>query len=83
MGCCGRQRAALVHGNSAESQEAAVRVTNQLGPNVPLEFTRRNNIVVRGPVTGRAYRFHEPAYLQSVDHRDAAALITTGYFRQA
>jgi hypothetical protein len=82
MGCCGQQRAALVHSNAA-SREAAAGVTDRNGPNVPLQFTRRNNIVVRGPVTGRAYRFHEPGYEQSVDLRDAAALIATGYFRQA
>ena len=82
MACCGQQRAALVRGNRGESREAAAAVTDQIGPNVALEFTRRNNIIVRGPVTGRAYRFHEGSYIQSVDHRDAAELITTGYFRQ-
>jgi hypothetical protein len=50
---------------------------------VQIEFTRRRAIVVRGPATGRAYRFHEGAYTQPVDPRDAAALITTGYFRPA
>jgi hypothetical protein len=72
MACCGQQRSALVHGNATEGFEGAV----------PLEFTRRTNIVVRGPVTGRGYRFHDGAYIQLVDHRDAAALIATGYFQQ-
>jgi hypothetical protein len=82
MGCCGQQRAALIHDNSAESRGAGAALTDQIGPSVALEFTRRNNIIVRGPVTGRAYRFHEGSYTQSVDHRDAAALIATGYFRR-
>ncbi len=82
MGCCGQQRAALVHGNTAESREAAEAMSDRIGQDVLLEFTRRTNIVVRGPLTRRGYRFQEGAYIQSVDHRDAAALIATGYFRR-
>jgi hypothetical protein len=83
MGCCGQQRAALVNANAAESREGATAISDGIGPYVPLEFTRRTNIIVRGPVTGRGYRFQEGAHVQSVDPRDAAALITTGYFRRA
>jgi hypothetical protein len=82
MGCCGQQRAALVRGNADRSQEQSESALARSRSDVPIELTRRRAIVVRGPITGRAYRFHEGAYIQSVDPGDAATLITTGYFRQ-
>jgi len=80
MGCCGQKRSALA-GNVAVNQ-AAIGAIPGPGSSVPVEFTRRTSIIVRGPLTGRAYRFHEGAYVQSMDPRDAASLIATGYFRQ-
>ncbi len=82
MGCCGQQRAALVHGNVAESRETGAVMPDGIGPDVLLEFMRRTNIAIRGPVTRRGYLFQEGAYIQAVDHRDAATLIATGYFRR-
>jgi hypothetical protein len=81
MGCCGQQRASLIHGNPNGSQEPSESGLARSGSNVQIELTRRRAIVVRGPITGRAYRFHEGAYTQSVDRRDAPTLIMTGYFR--
>jgi hypothetical protein len=83
MGCCGQQRAALVHGNVDGSQKPSESGSARSGSDVQVELTRRRALVVRGPVTGRAYRFHEGAYIQPVDPRDAANLIMTGYFRPA
>jgi hypothetical protein len=81
MGCCGQQRAALVHGNVGGSQELSESALARSGSNVQIELTRRRAIVVRGPITGRAYRFHEGAYIQSVDPADSATLIMAGYFQ--
>jgi hypothetical protein len=81
MGCCGQQRAALVHGNTGGSPGPSGSASARSGSDVRVELTRRRTIVVRGTITGRAYRFHEGAYIQPVDPGDAAVLIMTGYFR--
>jgi hypothetical protein len=81
MGCCGQQRVALVRGTADGSQEPSESALARSGSDVQIELTRRRAIVVSGPITGRAYRFHEGAYIQSVDPGDAATLIMTGYFR--
>jgi hypothetical protein len=83
MGCCGQQRAAFVHGHADGSQKSGESGPARSGSDVQVELTRRRGIVVRGPITGRAYRFQEGAYIQPVDPRDAAKLIMTGYFRSA
>ncbi|HLH41426.1 MAG TPA: hypothetical protein VKV74_00470 [Bryobacteraceae bacterium] len=80
MGCCGQQRAALAYGGAA-----GVQRPGEAGAagGVKVEFTKRKAIVFRGPVTNRRYQFHEGAYVQTVDGRDAASLIKTGAFRLA
>jgi hypothetical protein len=49
---------------------------------VPITFTRKTPVLIRGPVTGRHYQFHEGAYSRPVDPRDAAVLLKTGYFQR-
>jgi hypothetical protein len=50
---------------------------------VVLRYTEISPILVRGPVTGRHYRFSRSQPVQSVDTRDAAALLRTEFFRQS
>jgi hypothetical protein len=83
MGCCGQQRTKFVQGHADGSQEPGESGPARNGSDVQIELTRRRGIVVRGPITTRAYRFQEGAYIQPVDPRDAAKLIMTGYFRPA
>ena len=49
---------------------------------VVLRYTEISPILVRGSVTGRHYRFSRSEPVQTVDTRDAAALLRTGFFRQ-
>lgn len=49
---------------------------------VSLRYTGSHQIQVRGPVSGRAYQFSGAQPLQSVDARDAGALLQTNLFRR-
>jgi hypothetical protein len=50
---------------------------------VRLRYLESSPILVRGPETGRQYQFSATEPLQTVDPRDAPALLRTGFFRQA
>ena len=39
--------------------------------------------MVRGPLTGRSYKFHRGAYTSGIDSRDASALLKSGYFEKS
>jgi hypothetical protein len=51
-------------------------------PSVALRYTETSPILVRGPATGRQYQFSGSKPVQTVDARDAAALLRTGFFSQ-
>ncbi len=48
---------------------------------IPLQYLQSSNVVVRGPATGRRYAFSAWNRVQSVDRRDARALLSTRMFR--
>lgn len=50
---------------------------------VILHYLERSHILVRGPATGRQYEFSGSYPHQSVDVRDAEALLRTRFFRKA
>jgi hypothetical protein len=66
MGCCGRKREALRGASSG----------------VLLEYSDRRPVEVRGTVTGTVYRFSDAQPLQTVDRRDAPALLRSTAFRE-
>jgi hypothetical protein len=78
MPCCGQGRAALV-----QDRAGGQPIPATAGPSVRLEFPHPTSVLVRGPATGRHYQFHPGAQAQSVDPRDAASLLKSGYFRLA
>lgn len=49
---------------------------------VTLRYVERAPIQMRGPVTGLQYEFSISHPIQTVDPRDAAALLRTRLFRQ-
>jgi hypothetical protein len=49
---------------------------------VPLAFTTHASIVVRGPATGKAYRF-DASRSTDVQLADATLMLSTGRFRKA
>jgi hypothetical protein len=76
MGCCGQGRAIAAQGKAAPNQQVGTA-----GRFTKVRFTQKAAILIRGPVTGRHYQFHEGTYSQLVDTRDAVVLIKTGYFQ--
>jgi hypothetical protein len=49
---------------------------------VTLRYLGLSGIAVRGPATGQQYTFSSGEPVRSIDVRDAAVLLRTGYFRQ-
>ena len=49
-------------------------------PGVILHYTQETPVLVRGPVSGREYRFSRSDPNHAVDARDADTLIRTGLF---
>jgi hypothetical protein len=76
MGCCGQGRAIAAQINRTVNQQTGIP-----GRLTKLRFTQKTAVLIRGPVTGRHYQFHEGAYTQQVDMRDASVLIKSGYFQ--
>jgi hypothetical protein len=76
-----RQSAADVRSHRAQ---AAPAVQPQApGAPVPVRYTETQSIVVRGPITGRRYAFSGANPVQSIDARDAAAILQARFFRRA
>jgi hypothetical protein len=50
------------------------------GPTVTIRYRSGSAILVRGPVTGRQYRFSPERAVQAVDARDVEALLRTRVF---
>ena len=50
---------------------------------IPLRYVERNAVIVRGPASGTDYRFTAESPVQSVDVRDADALLRSGLFMRA
>ena len=48
-----------------------------------VEYTERSSVRVRGSATGRIYTFSAKQSVQSIDARDAQALLATRFFRTA
>jgi hypothetical protein len=74
MGCCGDKRQALRETTPAEPP--AYR------GNVTLRYLERSPVRVRGPITGQEYSFSTAAPEQTVDARDAQALVATRFFKR-
>ncbi len=68
--CCGQARQAL---RETQPQPSAVRGGSQI------RYRESGSILIHGPVTGRRYQF-SAGQPQSVDARDAIALLDTGFF---
>jgi hypothetical protein len=77
MGCCGQGRAIVAQGKPLSDQQ-----TSMSGGFMKVRFTQKTAVLIRGPVTGRHYQFHEGAFSQQVDARDASILVKSGYFQR-
>jgi hypothetical protein len=75
-----RQEAPKIFQPPSAQQNPALPRTPALS--VSLRYLERSPIRVRGPVTGQQYDFSGSHPVQTVDPRDAPALLRTRFFRQ-
>lgn len=68
--------------NGSAQHAAAVDIASGHAA-IQLRYTESSPILVRGPVSGRTYRFSAAQPLQPVDRRDAPSLCETRFFRRA
>jgi len=92
--CCGSRRAAWRHSATPTRSSVAPPATpapRAAGaaspwtagafPTAPIRYGGPGEVSVRGPVTGRAYRFSGAEPTQAVDVRDAAVLLRGAAFQ--
>ena len=95
--CCGKRREELRAQSAAKlpplrTSQAAIELVQErprfsaaghaAGAPVFVRYTESQSVVVRGPVTGRRYAFSAANPVQSVDPRDAGALLRARFFRR-
>lgn len=95
--CCGKRREELSAQSAAKlppsrTSQATLEsdkgrplfsgTAHAAGTPVAVRYTESQSIVVRGPVTGRRYAFSAANPVQSVDQRDAGALLQARFFRR-
>ena len=80
--CCGQNRTQLHRGFSSPPQTAAVQRTPPRFPGATFEYVGNTGLTVRGPVTGRQYRFDRPGARVEVDPRDRASVAAVPVLRQ-
>ena len=73
MGCCGGQRRRLRTRGPGPAAVDAARTGRRHGPSY-FRYHGRTALSVRGPATGRLYRFARPGAVVAVDPRDQASL---------
>lgn len=79
MSCCGKKREQIAHARSFAIQPRPA--PQSMGPaRTTVVFKGVDSYLVTGPVSGTVYRFSSRAPEQSIDARDAAALIRTRLF---
>ena len=69
--------------NAAAERRGNGSSARPVGRAMPLRYVERNAVVVRGPASGIDYRFTAENPVQSVDVRDADALLRSGLFIRA
>lgn len=92
MACCGQSRSSFrlesvrvstpptAPPTSAAPAQRPPLHTGPASPSVILHYTQDTPVLVRGPVSGREYRFSRSDPNHAVDARDADALVRTGLF---
>jgi hypothetical protein len=92
--CCGKGRAAAAAAAApprdlyvapapSPPPPAAARESAPAAPaTVRVRYTQGTSVRVRGPASGRVYEFSVASAVQSVESRDAEALVGTGFFRR-
>jgi hypothetical protein len=83
MACCGKSRIQYhteTQNNPASAAEAPVRPPSAAAP-IRFEYVGGTGMSVRGPITGRTYRFGNAGAHVAVDPRDAPSLMAVPRLR--
>jgi hypothetical protein len=73
-----------VAARAANSATPAYRPrADYVGEAVRFEYTGATGVTVRGPITGRSYRFNGPGEAVDVDGRDAPSMMAVPRLRRA
>lgn len=78
MSCCGKGREAL----KAQRHSITHEVDTEPSPE-RIRYTGDWSILIRGPISGRAYSFDTERREQPVDERDTEAMLLTGMFERS
>jgi hypothetical protein len=87
MGCCGDRRRELLGAPPANPARGAPAARSTRGAaratlTVRFEYVGRTGLTVRGPISGRVYRFGHRGAIVSVDVRDRLSLVRVPNLRQ-
>lgn len=73
---CGNKREALASQEHFQLSNSSIfsKPAAKMWPDVNFEYTGKTALSVRGPISGKNYRFAKPGDVQLVDYRDATSL---------
>lgn len=74
MSCCGKNRQAL------KAARISVTAEPPLASGTRVTYSGTRSVLLRGPVTGRAYEFTPERSQQEIHPHDLAAILSTGLF---
>lgn len=85
--CCGKSRTQFRPGISSPQPPRPAQVASPQPrfaryPGLTFQYIGRTGLTVRGPVTGRQYRFNRPGSRVEVDPRDRPSVASIPMLRQ-
>lgn len=81
---CGNKRESFSAQPSLKlsSGQPVARQGNKMWPDVSFEYTGKTALSVRGPISGKNYRFAKPGDTQLIDYRDASSMLGVPVLRR-
>jgi hypothetical protein len=84
MSCCGKKRANLAVQSILRPEPLVRRAVSgaQQGNGSVVEYIGPTSLIVRGPASGRIYRFPSPGTRMVVDEKDATFLLAIPHLKK-
>jgi hypothetical protein len=82
MSCCGRQGAQFQGTGQVPPRGTGRQRQGLPRPEVRFEYVGTTGLTVKGPVTGKRYRFDNPGSRLLVDPRDAPSMAAVPHLRR-
>ncbi len=80
--CCGKKRNEYTESTPKKPSIESHRPPEKLWTDVTFEYRGETGLTVKGPVTGRTYRFEVTGDQQQVDYRDARSMLSIPLLRK-